>query len=111
MSRRTPIAVVLLAAVLLASAAAAQPVRLWVVSPSGTGSPTLSGAAPDAVNSPRQLPDAESDSGGGFSPLPKVLAVVVIAAGAAALVAMRGSWPDDWPLGGARSRRNRRFGS
>lgn len=37
--------------------------------------------------------------------------MVVIAAGAAALVAMRGSWSADWPLGGALSRRNRRFGS
>jgi len=112
MSRRSPLAIGVLVAtvvVLLAFAASAQPVRLWVVPTSGTGS--LDGASPATVVSPQQVPEPESEQGGGAGPLMQVLAVVVVAAGAAALIAMRGWWPTDWPPGGARQRRTGRFGS
>ena len=113
MSHRSPLAIgVLVAAMvvlLLAFASSAEPVRLWVVSKPGTGS--LDGASPATVISPRQVPEASSDQDGGVGPLLQVLAVVVVAAGAAALFAMRGWWPNDWPLGGARQRRPGGFGS
>jgi len=117
MSPRTPPAVVAMVAMvvavvlLLAIAASSQPVQLWVVPTAGTGSPSLDGASPDSVVSTRQEPEAKRELGRGFGPLLQVLAVVVAVAGVAALVAMRGWWPNDWPLGGARSRRSRRFGS
>jgi len=111
MSCRSPLAFAVFSAVvvLLAFAASAGPVRLWVVPTSGTAS--LDGASPATVDSPRQEPEPESERRGGVAPLVQLLAVVVVAAGAAALVAMRGWWPNDWPLGGARQRRIRRFGS
>lgn len=100
----------LLFAALLALAAAAQPVRLWVVPTPGANVSPPDGAAPVTIDSPRQS-EEQSESGGGLGPLPQLLAVLVTAAGAAALVAMRGWWPGDWPLGGVRSRRRRRFSS
>jgi len=111
MNRRNPLAIAILVAlvVLLAFAASAEPVRLWVIPKSGTGS--LDGASPATVVSPRREPEPESEQGGGVGPLMQVLAVVVVAAGAAALVAMRGWWPNGWPLGGVRQRRTGRFGS
>ena len=113
MSRRNPVAAALMGAaiLLLAFAASSQPVQLWVVPTAGTGSPSLDSASPDTVVSPRQEQEAKRELGRGFGPLLQVLAVVVAVAGAAALVAMRSWWPNDWPLGGAPSRRTRRFGS
>ena len=110
MSRRTPVAVVLIAAVLLAAAAAAAPVRLWIVPPSDADVALPGGATPDTIDSPSQ-PEEPSASGEGLWPLPQMLAVALITASTAALMAMRGWWPANWQLGGARSRRRARFGS
>jgi hypothetical protein len=109
MSRRTPIAVVLMAAVLLAFSAAAKPVRLWVVQPTVSDLRPPGGAPVETVDSPTR-PEEESEAGGGLGPLPQLLAVLVTAAGGAALIAMRGWWPQAWPLGGVRARRRHRFG-
>ena len=111
MSRRALLVCVGMAGVivLLAFAASAQPVRLWVVLQSSTGS--LDGASPATIVTSEQVPEASPGKDSGLGPLMQLLAVVVVAAGAAALFAMRGWWPSDWPLGGARQRRSGGFGS
>ncbi len=114
MSRRTPLAVVATAAVvvLFAFAASSQPVQLWVVPTAGTGSPSLESDSQAVVTVPPQQPAAagpgQSQS---LDALLKGLAVVVVVGCAAALVAIRGWWPFEWSLSADRSRRGRGFAS
>ncbi len=110
MSRRVPIAVVLLIAALLAVAASAEPVRFWVVPPSGADVSSPGGAAPITIE-PSELPEGQPAGDGDLGPLPQVIAVLTIAAGLAALLAMRGWWPAAWPSVAVRRRSRQRFES
>ncbi len=111
MSRRTPLALVVVAgvAVLLAVTASAQPVQLWVVPTGGTGSPSLGSDSQTLVTVPQLQPTAAPGQSQSIDALLKSLAVVVLVGCAAALIAIRGLWPTDWSLGADRSRRGRRF--
>lgn len=96
MSRRAPIVVVALAAVLLAMAAAAQPVRLWVVpnlsGPSSSDDPAGGAPAPP----PQELKEPVQEPVQGAA-LAKVLAAVVCIGALVALIATHGLWTRRWP--------------
>lgn len=110
MIRGVALAVVgLAAAMVLTAAAAAQPVRLWVVPASGTGSPSVDVPPPAVIDSPRPPPARRSARGRDLGPLLQVLAVGVVGAGISVLVAMRGWWSVEGPSRRPRIRRGRRF--
>lgn len=103
--------VVVLAAVLLSAGAAAQPVRLWDTPTANDESPTGTGQPPTAVSTPSEQRERDSQTGDGAATLLQALAVVAAATGVVALMAMRGSWPDQWTRAGSRSRQTRRVGT
>lgn len=111
MSRRAWVVIVAMAAVLLSAAAAAQPVQLWETPRSSDPPPSLTEQSPATVTTPSEPAADGPNSGDGVGALLQVLAVVAAVAGAAALVAMRGLWPDQWTRPGSRSRQTRRVGA
>ena len=111
MSRRAPIVVVAIVAVLLAVAAASAPVRLWVVpnlsSSTSSNDPAEATIGPTSETDRAEEPSSEPAQG--FATLFKTIMVAVTIAAVGALIALRSFWPTDWQRARGRTRSSGRF--